>query len=112
MSSDERNPVEELAEEFADRQRRGDQPSIDEYTSRYPQWASEIRELFPALLVLEKLKPAASDATGPFGAESTQPMQVLQTKRLGEFVLVLEMGRGGMGVVYEAMQESLGRRVA
>jgi serine/threonine protein kinase len=112
MSSDERNPVEELAEEFAERHRRGEQPSIDEYTARYPQWASEIRELFPALLVMEKLKPAGNDATGPFGAESTQPMPVLQTKRLGEFVLVREIGRGGMGVVYEAMQESLGRRVA
>jgi Tol biopolymer transport system component len=32
--------------------------------------------------------------------------------RLGEFVIVRELGRGGMGIVYEAVQEPLGRRVA
>src|SRR5438105_13997553 len=32
--------------------------------------------------------------------------------RLGEFELVRELGRGGMGVVYEAVQVPLNRRVA
>ena len=33
-------------------------------------------------------------------------------KQLGDFLLHREIGRGGMGVVYEATQQSLGRRVA
>ncbi len=66
MSSAERNPVEELVEEFASRQRHGARPSIDDYTARYPEWADEIHEPFPALLGMEKLKPAPSDLTGPW----------------------------------------------
>src|SRR5262245_61690812 len=50
-SSSQRNPLEQLAEEFAQRQRRGEQPSLTEYTDKYPQWADQIRELFPALVL-------------------------------------------------------------
>ena len=38
-SSSERDPVEALAEEFLDRQRRGERPDVTEYARRYPQWA-------------------------------------------------------------------------
>jgi hypothetical protein len=63
----ERNPVEELAEEFAARHRRGERPSLTEYTERYPQWADEIRDLFPALVLMEQFKPPLGAATGAGG---------------------------------------------
>lgn len=47
-SSGDRNPVEQLAEEFVERFRRGERPSLHDYTAKYPQWADEIRELVRA----------------------------------------------------------------
>ena len=54
-SSDERNPVELLAEEFLGRKRRGERPTLQEYLDRHPELAEEIRDLFPALLMMEDL---------------------------------------------------------
>jgi serine/threonine protein kinase/WD40 repeat protein/tetratricopeptide (TPR) repeat protein len=107
-SSVERNPVDRLAEEFAERLRRGERPALTEYTARYPELADEIRELFPALVLLEQLKPAA-EATR---AEGTAGPAGTPLKALGDYRLLREVGRGGMGVVYEAEQVSLGRHVA
>ena len=50
-----RDPVEELAEEFLERHRRGEHPSVQQYAEAHPAWAERIRELFPALLILELL---------------------------------------------------------
>ena len=106
----ERNPVEVLAEEFLDRYRRGENPSLTEYEARHPGLAWEIREVFPALLLVEEAgSPRAAPGSHripPLRGEGRVPQQ------MGDFRIVREIGRGGMGVVYEAFQESLGRTVA
>src|SRR5262245_5518322 len=98
----ERDPVEILAEEFMDRQRRHEHPTVDEYASRFPELAERIRRVFPALQLLEEFKPEISET------RNAEPIP----KQLGEFRIVRLIGRGGMGVVYEAIQETLDRRVA
>lgn len=108
--SDQMSLVELLAEEFMERQQRGQKPTIGEYCDRHPDLADEIREVFEAVAMVEELKPASQDATGTFGdgvQTATKPLQ-----HVGDYRIMREVGRGGMGVVYEAEQKSLGRRVA
>src|SRR5438128_11102362 len=68
-SSSDRDPVERLAEEFLERRRRGENASIDDYAERYPEWAERIREVFPALEMMERLKPGSGELTGSFDGE-------------------------------------------
>lgn len=99
-----------LAEEFAARCRRGERPSVQEYIDKHPDLAEHIRDTFPAMMVMEKFGSMAGPPTGSYadGVRFTGPMP----ERLGEYRILREVARGGMGVVYEAVQESLGRHVA
>src|SRR6516164_207921 len=92
-SSEERDPVERLAEEFVARHRRGDGPSPAEYAERHPEWADRILALFPALLLMEHHRPGVGDSDRSCEGDGARAAPLEQ---LGDYRIIAEVGRGGM----------------
>ncbi len=67
-----RHPIEELAEEYLERKRRGESPTIEDFASAHPDHAEEIREQFPALGALEVLKSGSGRPASALGAETIE----------------------------------------
>jgi len=104
---------------------RGERPDRGRLLEAYPEFAVELRRFFSARDQIDRIAApiravvapgsqwGRASATGPssiFAASSGLSKE--KVGRVGDFRLLREIGRGGMGVVYEAEQISLGRRVA
>jgi serine/threonine protein kinase len=96
-----------LAEDFTARVRQGESPDIEAYALRYPQVAGRIRELFPTLLLLEGAAKTCETVTGVLG-----PAGLAAGAIFGQYRIQRELGRGGMGIVYEAVHVLHEKRVA
>ncbi len=99
--------VGRITDEFLERLDRGEQPQVEDYARRYPEAAAVIRQVFPALLWMRR---PASDAGAVPAGEASDPQTPVGC--MGDFRILRQIGRGGMGIVYEAEQLSLRRRVA
>lgn len=107
---DDRNPVDVLADEFSERLRNGESPSITEYIRKHPELEDDIRELFPTISMMEQFRQKQQDDTQM--TQASARLDAERLKQLGDFRVIREVGRGGMGVVYAAEQQSLKRLVA
>jgi serine/threonine protein kinase len=95
------------AQEYLAELEAGRQPERGVFVARYP---SELAEhLLPYLDALDMVQTAMPSRPLSGRTPTADPPPV---EPIGDFRIVHEIGRGGMGVVYEAVQLSLGRRVA
>jgi serine/threonine protein kinase/Flp pilus assembly protein TadD len=99
-----------ILEEYLVELEAGARPDPEELAARCPEKAERLKACLAVLDVLRDAAPGLRGSGRPEPpAAAEDPSQLGQ---LGDFRLVREVGRGGMGVVYEAEQVSLGRRVA
>jgi serine/threonine protein kinase/tetratricopeptide (TPR) repeat protein len=92
----------DLVEHLTTRLQAGEVIDSAVLMSEHPEHAGRLANLLPALRAA-----AALDAAGDSSDDGPRP-----NVELGDFRIVRQVGRGGMGIVYEAEQLSLRRRVA
>ncbi len=102
----------EAVQEYMAAVEAGRRPSQQELRAKYPEIADELSQCIQGLAFVNSAA-AQIKAASPLSPDSSDSaIDMIAAKPLGDFKLVREIGRGGMGVVYEAEQLSLGRRVA
>jgi serine/threonine protein kinase len=97
---------------YVEAREAGREPDRSQFLASHPDFSSELEEFFASHDEVERLANAMRE-----GEQTVQPRTVAAEStsaigELGDFRLLCEIGRGGMGVVYEAEQISLRRRVA
>lgn len=112
-SSSDDEQILEILDRLTAKVQVGEPVDLASVIADHPDMADEIRSLWATIAVAEQFGlPPLEDDPEESLAQDTEAAETFAGKRIGDYELIEEIGRGGMGVVYRARQVGLDRMVA
>ncbi len=102
------NPlIADLINEYFERRQAGEELTPEQFAAEHPDQAEELRPYLEGLALIDQ-------ARSEVGADENAPTEILPSSlpEIDGYELIAEIGRGGMGVVYQALQITTQRMVA
>jgi eukaryotic-like serine/threonine-protein kinase len=114
MNTDRDHRLDEVVTAYMKAVEAGQPPDRDQLLAEYPDLADELAAFFAADSQVNRAAAHLRvDADAPTTGLATTPAGPgMKVEYFGDYHLLEEVGRGGMGVVYKALQETLNRTVA
>ncbi len=110
LTAEQKERLTDVLDQYLSALERGVPPGAENLLQEHPDLAGPLTMYLDRLEELHGMAAGFDDRSRRSAAPAVPPRD--EEQRLGDFVLLREVGRGGMGVVFEARQLSLGRRVA